>query len=258
MKQVLKLGIFATLLAASTFATTVYVLDSKGQLYTNSGTAALTAVGPTEGNIVTAIADYNSVIYGIDDTNNLLYTISPLTGVETGGVASNTTNVVALAADTAGNLWAASTTAIYEISTSGSLIKTYTGSFTGVGDLAFVGNTLYMTLGTALDTVTLSGTTATASPVTGGVTLPANTVGLAYTSWANNPGQNFYGFSTAGVSTVPLTGPATPTSTAYTGITDGGTITDAASDAVPEPATFGIIGLGLLGLGGLAYRRHKA
>ena len=80
-------------------------------------------------------------------------------------------------------------------------------------------------------------------------TLPGTTVGLA-----NVPGTLF-GFTATQVYTVnQALGTGTGT-TALTGLVGGGTIVDAAG--TPEPASFAIIGLGLLGLGGLAYRRKK-
>jgi PEP-CTERM motif len=258
MKHVTKLLYCTALLGASAFASTTYVVDNAGQLYSLvNGTTTLTAIGSVEPNVVTTIADYNNTLYGVDTLNNNLYSITTSGGVETLIATLTQTGLTALTADAAGNLWAANAGHLYELSRTGTLLNSYTGSF-NAGDLEFIGTTLYMTQNTSLYTVSLGVGTATATAVAS-LTLPAATVGLSYNTWVANPTVgSLEGFTTTGTYVVPTSAAATPTATGLTGLVGGRTIVDAASDAVPEPASMGLIGLGLVTLGGFAYRRRKA
>jgi hypothetical protein len=130
------------------------------------------------------------------------------------------------------------------------LVHSYTLSGVGTpGDLDWYGGVLYLTGGATqtIYTITYSGSAATATS-DGTLTPTQTTVGLA-----NGAGQ-LYGFNATQIFTISTTG---ATGTATTLSVGGNNIVDAA-DATPEPATFGFIGLGLMVLGGFAYRRRKA
>jgi hypothetical protein len=249
----------AALLGGAAFGNTVWLIDNNGRLYSSPDTSALTQVGGVETNKVTALAAFDGTLYGINDGGtDTLYSINETTGAENAGNSlGNLGAITALAADVFGNLWAADATNVYELSTGGAVIKTYTWALGGAAsDLEFVNTTLYVITGTTLDTVTVAGTTATATAVTNTSGIQAATAGLAYSNYLTIPGGQVLGYTATQIYNVNP-GAAAGGTTALTGLVGGGTIVDAASDAAPEPATFAFIGIGLIGLGGFAYRRRK-
>ena len=247
MQKVLTLIGLAAYLTVTASASVVWVVDSTSELYTvNTATVVATRFAPLL-NSINTIAVGNGILYGMGSLNHNLYAINGL-GKETLVAATGKAGIVGLAGDNAGNIWLASVNNLFEYSAAGALLNSYTGTF-APGDLEFIGPKLYMTQNNVLYTVTTAGGVATAAKVNNVNTLAGNTVGLAVV-----PGSLMYGFSATQVYTVNS---GTGTSTAGVKVTGlSGTIVDAAG--TPEPATFGIIGLGLIGLGGLAYRRRKA
>ena len=127
----------------------------------NTGTAAATPVALLA-NSINTIAVANGILFGMSATNDDLYKINGLGG-ETFVAATGKAGIVALAGDAAGNVWAAAANTLWEFSSTGTLLGTFTGTFTP-GDLEFIGSTLYMTQGNVLDTVVAAGGTATKSP----------------------------------------------------------------------------------------------
>ena len=170
----------------------------------------------------------------------------------------------ALTFSSTGVLYAAgvNTSKIYTINTStgaATAVATETNSSAdnSAGDLAFIGSTLYLTTGvtgdSVLDTVNLS--TGAVTPI-GTNTGFTNVFGLTYSYGV------LYGFTqNVGAAEVISINTTTGVGTAvhsYAGTGDFFGFNGTTNDAAPEPATLGAMALGLAGLAGVAYRRHKA
>jgi len=248
MKRLFRAAAVASLMAASGYASTLYVLTSNGTAYSvSSSGGAATAIATQAG--LTTLADVNGELYGLTNAGALYdvaYTGGSFTSVATGLA----TGITALTEDSAGNLWAVSGTTLYEYSTSGTQLFTHalTGISGTAGDLDFYGGVLYLSAGTTATLYSVNTTTGAAASA-GTITPTQTTVGMAHGAGL------LYGFNTTQVFTLTTTG-GTAGAANITGLGGGNNIIDAA-DAIPEPATFGFIGLGLVALGGLAHRRRK-
>jgi len=265
MKKVLTLVGLAGCLAAIASASTFYA-TSATQLYTvtvNGTNPSDVADGATYGAGVSMqdIAWFGGNLYGVGTVagGSQLYSINVNTGVATALGASYSQAFDELTFNSSGVLYAAGNgTDLYTlILTGGTANAATTGTLAGTGDLEFIGSTLYTISGgtsNLLETVNLS--TGALTPVgtagTGAIGT-ANVLGLA-----DPGGTQLYGVTNTGVVlTIATSGPGnlgvalTPTLTpVFTGATD--------TTFTPEPASFGFIGLGLVVLGGFAYRRRKA
>lgn len=270
MKSILTLSFLAGCLGVVSSAATLYGVTGS-DIYTITETAgaftfsAGSAIGTVTGT-VSDIADYNGQLYLATYTN--LYKIST-SGVVTsvGSFGLGGTDIVGLTFGQNGVLYG---TAV-GTSTDYYTINTTTGAATGVattgatgginssGDEEVIGNLLYVTTGgdsggnSSLATINLTnGTFTNLGLIHTGGTDYADVYGLVVAD------GTLYGFTGSGQ--ILNFGLVSAISVSVTTVTASGTpdfygTTDDVLPAVPEPATFGAMGLGLLALGAFARRR---
>lgn len=263
MKLLTILVSLAVCAAGSASADMIYGAASNGNLYTIAPTTGSTSLVGSMGVTMYDIAEYNGALYGISGTSDL-YSISEATGHAT--LIGQTHQVLnALTFNDAGVLFAAGLNqdTLFTINLSSGAASAVAGEtnnkpYNSAGDLQFIGNTLYMTVGGAsggqsslvtVDLTTGDMTTVGAIATAGG-TKEDNAFGLAY---FNNI---LYGFTSPSsgtgqvLSINPGNGVATQVASYGSGsfTFDGTTSNELDPPAAPEPATLGITALALLGL----------
>ena len=277
----LVLILFGTCLAATMSAEIIYGDDSAGALVAITVTGSdfafgtATAITGVTGTI-TDIAELNGVLYVTSDT--ALYVLNAsdhATEIGT-GYGAGITSVVALTFGPNGVLYAAesgSSTDYYTINLTTGVatavpVTGATGGINSAGDLQVIGNTLYVTTGGTSGVSSLGAINLTTNVFTnlgtietsGGATTFDEVFGLTV---ANG---NLYGFDAANGDILNFGSTSGTITNVVTVVPSGdisGTVVDlygATDDEIttPEPTTFGVIGIGLLGLVGLGYRRRKA
>jgi len=270
------LTLAAALSATASASSIIYGAGSNGDLYTINPTNGSTTLVGSFGNGVTMfdIAAYDGALYGIDG-NSDLYSINTSTGQAT-EIGSTGEAFNALTFSSTGILYAAGldTSDLYTINTTTGKATEVAGetnktNYNAAGDLEFINGVLYMTVGGAgpddpstLVTVNLStGAMTTVGEIKVGKTPVDDVFGLAEYD------GTLYGFTSNGTGEVVSINTSTGAAenvASYGGSECGGFTFYGATDdpyvdppAAPEPATLGAMGLGLLSLGGLVYRRRK-
>lgn len=271
MRVPVLLAAFSVCFGATASASTIlYGLGSAGQLYQITVTTGGAFSDVNQGTItgataLTDIAEYNGQLYGISDTN--LYSISGTTATNIGTFGTGINAMVALTFGSNGILYgveSGTSTDYYEISTSTghATAEAATGigaGINGAGDLEVVGTNLYVTTGgtsgnSSLGEINLlTGAFTNRGLVNTGGTDYNDVFGL---SIANG---DLYAFTSGGqVLSFGTTSPTTGNVTVVTQTMDLDVYGTTDNATAPEPATLGVMGLGLLGIGSLRYRRRKS
>jgi hypothetical protein len=269
MKRTLLLFGVSALLFSSLNATAglVYVDDTAGNLYKGDPAAGLafTLVGNSgvAGGLSDIDSTSNGTLYGLDD-NGLLYTVNTANAALTlvGNTGIGNDELVGLAGDGSGNLYAGGNSRIVSINTTTGL-ATQIGAGGGVydvaGDLEFVGGSLYLT---SSDTAT-GGRLWFVSTVNG-IGTPIGETGFnAVWGLAEDTDNGvFYGYNAAGeeFSINTTTGVGTDIG-AITGTDIGangvGLLGAAFITAAPEPSTFASLGIAFAAIALLAVRSRR-
>lgn len=262
MNRILKLMMFACLPGVASCGSIIYAVDggfssqAGGQLkelYTidiSLGTTTTTTLNTA----IASLAEFQGVLYGIG-TDSVLYSITA-SGVETEIADLSSLAIGDAAGFTAssnGTLYAASFSTLYQLSLDGDVLSTLaldvSASGSVDGDLAFINNTLYATVGASANSLATINTSTGAVTVIGTVSQYISG-GLAYVPGPQHSGALVaVGPGPSGgilLDVTPSTGRGIfiESAPAY--------ISDAAYDmtaAAPEPASAGLIAIGMLGLG---------
>ena len=251
------------------FATTVYVVADNDNLYTIDPTTGATTVVGNMGVEMTDIALSNGVMFGVSfpaTGADSLYLIDPNTGATT-LVGSTGVFLNALQFGPDGTtLYAAggspgcgppphstACNTLYTINTTtGAATFVGTGTYNSSGDLEF-NNSLYLTSATSStdQLFTVDPTTGAGTAV--GDTGYAQVYGLAYVSETGT----LYGFNDVGNNVIAIN-TGTGAGTFVANYSDSFEILGAATAAVPEPRSAGImvVGFGVL-VGGLVRRKLR-
>jgi hypothetical protein len=281
MGRVFRLAAVAVSCTALSFAGPIlFGSASNGQLYTissftTSGSPA-TVTTSTLGGVTTALndlAEFNGVLYGIGGTSDpTLYIVNQSTGALTsvGTVAAGTT-LLALTFSPTGTLYAAGSTAqLFVIDpNTGNILSTTTTSqaLNASGGLADIGGTLFLTTGGV--NADSADSLVAINPTTGAVTAVGAT-GFDDVFAIAVVGGTLYGFTDPEQTGPSSTSPNVNQVITINTTTGAGTLVGVFNSAgpgffgatadipTPEPGTLGAMGLGLLGLGSIAYRRRKA
>ena len=262
----IKLALLAVT-AVGLSAETILVSGSDSNLYSlNPTTGALTLVGAMGVEMFDIAMTPGGALYGVSSftgsTTSSLYSISTSTGAATllgnTGVNLNAFDIgldgtAYAAGGPTGNTFYTLNLGTHAASAVG------TGTYISAGDLEFIGNTLYLS-GLAPDQLyTINTGTGAGTPTSSAIGF-TNVYGLAYLASTST----FYGIAnpTATSAEVITLDQSTGAGSGPVAITLGGTavafnITGAAVADTPEPATFGIVALGLAGVFRLVSKRRK-
>jgi hypothetical protein len=278
-KTLIKVGLLAAC-AVGMSADTILVSGTNNNLYSlNPTTGALTLIGAMGVEMFDIALTPGGQLYGVGPYTGSsfsgLYSINPNTGAST--LIGTNTGADLNSFDIGPNGTAYATQGGISPSTPGNSFYTLnlgTGvatlvsagnTYNSAGDLDFIGGTLYLTSLTGIPFGSTSDHLFTVNPATGaGTDLGSigfsSVFGLAYQQ-SNN---TLYGIAnpTATSAEVITIDPATGAGSGPVAITLGGTaiafnITGMAVADVPEPATLGVVGLGLAGIFGLVARRRR-
>ena len=246
--------IAATLLLAGGAAqseTVLWFSDSAGKLGTvDLATGATTTVGTMAVAMTDIAFSPSGELYGT--TPNSLWRIDPATASTT-FLSSHSAGLNSLVFDTAGTLYGASS-ALYTFNPSTG-VGTYIGAMgaSSSGDLAFVGGKLYLSATQGGDSLQQLNTT------TGAATFVGNIGRSSVFGLASPNGVDLYGMTGTSVFRIdPTTGAASANLVSFSGFgqTYGTTFYEEARPPIPEPSTYAMMLLGLVGLSVAARRRR--
>jgi hypothetical protein len=266
MHKFLTLSALVGFFALTGSAATIYGAADNNFLYTiNPTNGVLTQVGNNMGINMYDIADFGGKLYGIDSQSEL-YSINTTTAQVT-AIGQTGQQFNALTFSSTGVLYAAGIgeTTLYTINLGSGHATAVPGgngsAYNSAGDLAFFGDTLYLTTqnggNSILDTVNIA---------TGALTVVGNT-GFTNVFGLVASGGVLYGFTdndgsskVLSIKTSSGAGQGGGTVVASYGGTGGNGFgfDGTATDTAPEPGTLGVMGLGLVGLGAFARRRRIA
>jgi hypothetical protein len=239
----------------------LWVSDSRGQLAKiDVLTGSTTLVGDTGVFMFDIAFNATGQLFGISGT--ALYSINSTTAASTLiGTTGSSSNINSLVFGSDGTLYGASN-GLYKFNTTtgaGTQIGTnFASGASSSGDLAFVGGKLYLsTLGSPSDRL------ANLNTSTGALT-DVGSIGFASVFGMASPnGADLYGFSDNRVLSInATTGAGRLLSTAngpVLGAVYGSAFFNEAvpTPAIPEPSTYALLTVGLIGLGFAAKRKQK-